>query len=117
MEIFLIVVSIILVVSFIYLFPLLSIYASAVNAGLEIKLSNIIEMKMRRVPPAKIIKPMIKAEKEYLKLSLEDLESHYLAGGNVESLVDALIKAKRMRVDISFEEAAARDLAGMKIIN
>src|SRR5690554_5935945 len=73
-------------------------------------------MRLRRVPPHRIVMPLIKAEKAGMDVSIDKLEAHYLAGGNVDRVVDALIAAHRAQIDLSFERAAAIDLAGRNVL-
>lgn len=72
-------------------------------------------MRLRRVVPKAIINPLIKATKAGLKLDTDELEAHYLAGGNVNMVIDALIAAQRANIDLEFEQAAAIDLAGRNV--
>jgi uncharacterized protein YqfA (UPF0365 family) len=73
-------------------------------------------MRLRRVPPAKIVNPQIKAVKGGLTTSIDKLEAHYLAGGNVDRVVNALIAAQRANIPLEFERAAAIDLAGRDVL-
>jgi uncharacterized protein YqfA (UPF0365 family) len=70
---------------------------------------------LRRVPPARIVNPLIKAVKAGLSISVNQLEAHYLAGGNVDRVVNALIAAERAAIPLLFERAAAIDLAGRDV--
>ena len=72
--------------------------------------------RLRRVVPARIILPLIKATKAGIALQVNQLEAHYLAGGNVDGVVDALIAAERAGIDLPFEKAAAIDLAGRNVL-
>lgn len=73
-------------------------------------------MRLRRVSPAKIVNPLIKAEKAGLDVKVTQLEAHYLAGGNVDRVVNALIAAERANIPLAFERAAAIDLAGRDVL-
>src|SRR5690554_6461423 len=73
-------------------------------------------MRLRRVPPHRIVMPLIKAEKAGMDVSIDKLEAHFLAGGNVDRVVDALIAAHRAQINLSFERAAAIDLAGRNVL-
>ena len=77
---------------------------------------SLVGMRLRRVPPAKIIFPQIKAVKAGLDVTTDKLEAHYLAGGNVDRVIDALIAAHRAEISLSFERAAAIDLAGRNVL-
>ncbi len=100
---------------FFYFIPL-GLWISAVAAGVKIGFFNLIGMRLRRVSPSLIVSPMIKSHKAGLRLTSDLLEAHYLAGGNVDRVVDALIAAQRAEIDLSFERAAAIDLAGRDVL-
>ena len=72
-------------------------------------------MRLRRVPPHKIVMPLIKAIKAGLEMDTSKLEAHYLAGGNVDKVIDALIAAERAGIELNFSRAAAIDLAGRDV--
>jgi len=92
------------------------LWVSAWAAGVRVPLITLIAMRLRRVPPAKIIYPLIKATKAGIDVPLEKLEAHYLAGGNVDRVVDALIAAQKAGIDLTFDRAAAIDLAGRDVL-
>ncbi|MCL4516944.1 MAG: flotillin-like protein FloA [Firmicutes bacterium] len=92
------------------------LWVSALAAGVHVRIITLVGMRLRRVPPAKIILPLIKAVKAGLNVSVDKLEAHYLAGGNVDRVVDALIAAHRAEIALSFERAAAIDLAGRNVL-
>ena len=73
-------------------------------------------MRLRRVVPSRIVNPLIKATKAGLGLNINQLESHFLAGGNVDRVVNALIAAQRANIPLIFERAAAIDLAGRDVL-
>jgi uncharacterized protein YqfA (UPF0365 family) len=73
-------------------------------------------MRLRRVVPSRIVNPMIKATKAGLGLNINQLESHFLAGGNVDRVVNSLIAAQRADIPLVFERAAAIDLAGRDVL-
>jgi uncharacterized protein YqfA (UPF0365 family) len=93
------------------------LWISAFAAGVRIGLGTLIGMRLRRVPPARIVNPMIKAVKAGLNPSIDKLEAHYLAGGNVDRVINALIAAQRAGIPLNFERAAAIDLAGRDVLN
>ena len=90
-------------------------WISAVASGVKISIFSLVGMKIRRVKPAKIVAPMIKATKAGIKVKTNELEAHYLAGGNVDNVVNALIAAERAGMDLTFEQASAIDLAGRNV--
>jgi uncharacterized protein YqfA (UPF0365 family) len=74
-------------------------------------------MRLRRVPPHRIILPLIKADKAGIDVNQDQLEAHFLAGGNVDRVVDALIAADKARIALPFDRAAAIDLAGRDVLD
>lgn len=94
----------------------IGLWISALAADVNISLFNLVGMRIRRVSPQMIVLPLIKGTKAGLLLSVNQLEAHYLAGGNVDNVVDALIAAHRAQIDLSFEQAAAIDLAGRNVL-
>jgi len=113
--ILIIVAALIFLGLFFYFIPL-GLWISAVAAGVKVGFINLIGMRLRRVAPSLIVGPMIKSHKAGLRLGSDQLEAHYLAGGNVDRVVDALIAAQRAEIDLSFERAAAIDLAGRDVL-
>lgn len=102
--------------SFLFNMIPIGLWISGLAAGINIKLSSLIGMRLRRTNVNIIIKAIIKGTKAGLDLSISQLESHYLSGGHVDNLVDALIAAHRANLDLSFERAAAIDLAGRDLL-
>ena len=92
------------------------LWISALAAGVNIRIWTLFAMRLRRVPPSRIVLPMIKAEKAGLEITVDKLEAHYLAGGNVDRVIDALIAAQRAEINLTFERAAAIDLAGRNVL-
>jgi len=92
------------------------LWVTAYFSGVKIGITTLIGMRLRRVVPSRIVVPMIKATKAGLSIEIDKLEAHYLAGGNVNTLVDALIAAQRANIDLPFERAAAIDLAGRNVL-
>ncbi|MCM1113526.1 MAG: flotillin-like protein FloA [Muribaculum sp.] len=107
-------VVLLLVVLF-FVFVPVGIWISAIASNVKVGIFNLVGMKLRRVKPAKIIFPLIKAAKAGIKVTVNQLEAHYLAGGNVDSVVNSLIAAERAGMDLSFEKASAIDLAGRNV--
>ncbi len=91
------------------------LWVSAMAAGVNVSIFSLIGMKLRRVRPDRIIRPLIKGTKAGLPISVNQLESHLLSGGRVDNVVDALIAAHRANLELSFERAAAIDLAGRDV--
>lgn len=92
------------------------LWISALAAGVKISILTLIGMRLRRVIPGRIVNPLIKAYKAGLDVTINQLESHYLAGGNVDRVVNALIAAHRANIELTFERAAAIDLAGRDVL-
>jgi uncharacterized protein YqfA (UPF0365 family) len=78
-------------------------------------LRDLVGMRLRNVPPANIVKPLITAHKAGIYLDTPQLEAHYLAGGHVQKVVNALISADKANIDLTFERATAIDLAGRDV--
>jgi uncharacterized protein YqfA (UPF0365 family) len=92
------------------------LWISAFAAGVRVGIFTLIGMRLRRVVPNRIILPLIKARKAGIDISVNQLEAHYLAGGNVDRVVNALIAAYRANMDLQFVRAAAIDLAGRDVL-
>lgn len=93
------------------------LWISAVAAGVRVSLTSLVAMRLRRIPPNRIILPLIKADKAGIEVTQDLLEAHYLAGGNVDRVVDALIAADKARIALPFDRAAAIDLAGRDVLD
>lgn len=100
---------------FLHFVPL-GLWISAIAAGVNVGIFTLVGMRLRRVPPVKIVLPLIKANKAGLAVNVNQLEAHYLAGGDVDRVVDALIAAHRAEIPLSFERSAAIDLAGRNVL-
>ena len=109
--VFLVIVLLVILFSFI---PV-GLWISAAAAGVKVSIFSLIGMRLRRVRPDRIIKPLIKGTKASLDINTNQLESHLLSGGRVDNVVDALIAAHRANLELSFEKAAAIDLAGRDV--
>jgi uncharacterized protein YqfA (UPF0365 family) len=92
------------------------LWISALAAGVRVSIFTLVGMRLRRVIPSRVINPLIKAHKAGLSVTTNQLESHYLAGGNVDRVVNALIAAQRANIELSFERTAAIDLAGRDVL-
>jgi len=91
------------------------LWFSALVSGVRISLLQLILMRWRKVPPSLIVREMITGVKAGLDLSPNDLEAHYLAGGNVANVVRALVSAQKANITLNFKMAAAIDLAGRNV--
>ncbi|MEZ0480512.1 flotillin-like protein FloA [Planococcus sp. SSTMD024] len=110
------IIGIIVVLAIFFTFVPVTLWISALAAGVRISIFTLIGMRLRRVIPSRIVNPLIKASKAGLSVQINQLESHYLAGGNVDRVVNALIAAHRANIDLPFERAAAIDLAGRDVL-
>jgi uncharacterized protein YqfA (UPF0365 family) len=99
---------------FFYFVPL-GLWFSALLSNVRVSLIQLIFMRIRKVPPGLIVNSMITAAKAGLPLTRNDLEAHYLAGGNVNKVVSALISAQKANIDLDFRAATAIDLAGRDV--
>jgi len=114
---FLMVFALVLIgLSVFFSFVPLGLWISAQAAGVRIGIVTLVGMRLRRVPPFKIVNPLIKALKAGIDVNANSLEAHYLAGGNVDRVVNALIAAQRAEIPLGFERAAAIDLAGRDVL-
>lgn len=93
------------------------LWLQALLSGARVSLVGLIGMRLRKVNPNVIVLSRINAVKAGLQLSIEELEAHYLAGGNVPQVVKALIAASKANIDLSFKQATAIDLAGRDVLD
>jgi uncharacterized protein YqfA (UPF0365 family) len=113
----LLIVLLFIVVLFVFLhFVPLGLWISAIAAGVQVGIFTLVGMRLRRVAPARIVLPLIKANKAGLNVNVNQLEAHFLAGGDVDRVVDAMIAAHRAQIALPFERAAAIDLAGRNVL-
>lgn len=106
---------IIIILLVFFRFVPVGLWISALAAGVKVGLFNLVGMRLRRVPPQKIVMPLIKAVKAGMEMDTAQLEAHFLAGGNVDRVIDALIAAERAGIELNFSRAAAIDLAGRDV--
>ena len=97
-----------------YFIPV-GLWFSALVSGVKINLLQLFLMRWRRVPPSVIVSSMIEGTKAGLKLDANELEAHYLAGGNVTNVVHALVSAQKANINLDFKMATAIDLAGRDV--
>ncbi|UJL44879.1 flotillin-like protein FloA [Virgibacillus sp. NKC19-16] len=111
-----IIALILIAVAILFTFIPVMLWISALAAGVKVGIFTLIGMRLRRVVPNRVINPLIKAHKAGLSVQTNQLESHYLAGGNVDRVVNALIAAHRANIELPFERGAAIDLAGRDVL-
>ena len=92
------------------------LWIEAFASGVRVGLGSLVGMRLRKVNPAGIIRPLIAATKAGVSLDVNELEAHYLAGGDVARVGNALISADKANIDLGFEQAAAIDLAGRDVL-
>ena len=109
------VVIFILLIVFVYYVPV-GLWFQALVSGVHTSLIQLMFMRFRKVPPSVIVNNMINATKAGLKLSQNELEAHYLAGGNVTNVVQALISSSKANMNLDFRTATAIDLAGRDVL-
>ncbi len=109
-----VVVAVVLIGAFLRFVPL-GLWVSALASGVKVSMGTLIGMRIRRIQPRRLVDPLIKATKAGLDVTISKLETHYLAGGNVDRVINALIAAQRANIEISFEKACAIDLAGRDV--
>ncbi len=95
----------------------LGLWISALAAGVRVSIISLVGMRLRRVPPRLIITALIKSSKAGIDLGINPLEAHFLAGGDVDNVVNALIAAARAQIGLEFPRAAAIDLAGRNVLH
>jgi uncharacterized protein YqfA (UPF0365 family) len=120
MEVFipLTIVALVVVIGLMILFYFVPIglWITAIFSGVRVGIGTLIGMRLRKVPPAEIIRPLISATKAGLDLDVGQMEAHYLAGGKVGRVVTALISADRANIELPWKRATAIDLAGRDVL-
>jgi uncharacterized protein YqfA (UPF0365 family) len=91
------------------------LWIEAISAGVRVGIGSLVGMRLRKVSPPAVVRPLITATKAGLDLDTNSLEAHYLAGGRVDRVVGALISADKANIELSFNQAAAIDLAGRDV--
>ena len=99
----------------IFYFIPVGLWFSALVSGVHMSLIQLVLMRWRKVPPTTIVASMIEGTKAGLKLDPNELEAHYLAGGNVQKVVHALVSAQKANIVLDFKMATAIDLAGRDV--
>jgi uncharacterized protein YqfA (UPF0365 family) len=99
----------------IFYFIPVGLWFSALVSGVRISLLQLVLMRWRKIPPTVIVNSMIAATKAGLTVYRDDLEAHFLAGGRLKQVINALISADKANIDLSFKMATAIDLAGRDV--
>lgn len=108
---------VLLLIVLFFVFVPVGLWISCLAADVKVSIFNMVGMRLRRVIPSAIILPLIKSRKAGLEISVNQLEAHYLAGGHVDNVVNALIASERAGIELRFEKAAAIDLAGRDVLD
>lgn len=111
----LIVVLALFVLWILFYFIPVGLWFEALVSGVKVSLLQLVLMRWRKVPPSTIVRSMIAGTKAGLSLNINDMEAHFLAGGNVVNVVNALISAQKASINLDFRMAAAIDLAGRDV--
>ena len=106
---------IVVFVLFVWLIPV-RLWIAAWSSGARVGFGELIGMRLRRVSPGAVVNPRITAVKAGLDIPTNTMESHYLAGGHVERVINALISADKAGIELDFKQAAAIDLAGRDVL-
>jgi uncharacterized protein YqfA (UPF0365 family) len=109
-----VIAAIIFLFVFLYFVPI-NLWITAIFSGVKVGLFELVFMRIRKVPPRIIVESMITATKAGLQVTTTELETHYLAGGNVPNVIKALISADKANINLSFKQATAIDLAGREV--
>ncbi len=112
--ILIIVAAIVAFFTFLYFIPL-NLWITARFSGVKVGLLELVFMRIRKVPPRIVVDSLITATKAGLDVTSSDLETHYLAGGHVPSVIKALISADKANIRLTFKQATAIDLAGRDV--
>jgi len=111
-----IIVGVVLLFVFFYFVPLgLLVTAQVSISGKSVSIIQLIFMRIRKVPPSLIVNALINGNKAGIPVSSNELETHFMAGGNVNNVVKALISADKASIPLDFNMAAAIDLAGRDV--
>lgn len=105
---------IVALIIFLYFVPI-SLWITALFSGVRVGLAELVFMRIRKVPPSLIVNSMINATKAGIDVTTTELETHYLAGGNVPNVIKALISADKANIPLTFKQATAIDLAGRNV--
>ncbi len=101
---------------FFYFIPI-GLWITALAARVRIGLGSLVGMRLRKIPPSLIVNALINAIKAGLDISSSILETHFMAGGNVVRVVNALIAADKANIPLTFQQATAIDLAGRQVLD
>jgi uncharacterized protein YqfA (UPF0365 family) len=117
LSVLIIILAVFFLIMFLYFVPI-GLFITAYFSGVRMKIfKDLVGMRLRKVPPVIIVRSMFTATKAGLKVDQGKLEAHYLAGGNVVKVINALISADKANLGLTFERATAIDLAGRDVLD
>jgi uncharacterized protein YqfA (UPF0365 family) len=108
--------AVVVLASILFYFVPIGLWITAVFSGVKVRIGTLIGMRLRKVVPSAIVRPLISATKAGIELEVAQMEAHFLAGGNVDRVVTALISADRANIDLPWKRATAIDLAGRDVL-
>jgi uncharacterized protein YqfA (UPF0365 family) len=111
-----IVAAVVVLVGVLFYFVPIGLWITAMFSGVKVRIGTLIGMRLRKVVPSAIVRPLISATKAGIDLEVAQMEAHFLAGGNVDRVVTALISADRANIDLPWKRATAIDLAGRDVL-
>ena len=114
LAIVIVIVLVLLIVLF--TFVPVGLWISARASGVKVRFSTLIGMRIRRIVPSRLVAPKIKATKAGLDISINQMEAHYLAGGNIDRVINARIAAQSAGIPLEYTQACAIDLAGRDVL-
>lgn len=110
------IIAVVVFLIFFFSFVPVGLWISAVASGVHVSIATLVGMRFRRINPARIVLPLIKATKAGLKVNMNEMEAHLLAGGNVDRVINALIAAQAANIPLDFDDCRAIDLAGRDVL-
>lgn len=111
----LVIAGVVIFFVFLYLFPI-GLWFSAVASGVNITIGEVLFIRWRKIPVADVINGLIIAKRIGISVTSEQLQAHYLAGGDIKNVVHGLVAAKQSGLEISFEKAARANIKGVDIV-
>lgn len=111
------IVSFVVILIILFSFLPVGLWITSRFSGVSISMARLVAMRLRKVSPRVIVSALIKSHQAGIDLNADNLESHYLSGGDIDQVVNALIAAERANLDLDFQKAAAINLAGRDVLN
>jgi len=111
-----IIVAVLLLFVVFFRYVPIGLWIRARASGVPLTIFTLIGMRLRRISPQRLVDSLITSSKAGLNLTVNQLEKHFLAGGNIERVVKALISAQQAAIKLTFEQTCAIDLAGRDVL-